>query len=53
MTYYGRAYFFKGDVLFRQNKYNEAYQCYYQGKLIADKDLNNCTLSDYRITGWE
>ena len=46
-TYYGRANFSKGDVLFRKNKYNEAYEYYYQGKLIAEKNSNDCTLSDY------
>jgi signal transduction histidine kinase len=44
---YGFAHFSKGDVLFAENKYNEAYRYFYQGKLIAKKDINNCTLSDY------
>jgi len=44
---YGQAYFFKGDILFAENKYDEAYQNYYQGKLIANNSLDDCTLSDY------
>jgi len=44
---YGQAFFFKGDVLFQENKYTEAYRYFYQGKLIANKDVNDCTLGDY------
>ncbi|GAC1549124.1 MAG: hypothetical protein NVS3B13_00310 [Mucilaginibacter sp.] len=44
---YGQAFFFKGDVLFAEKKYNEAYRYFYQGKLIASKDINDCALSDY------
>jgi len=44
---FGQANFYKGGVLFDQNKYEEAYQYYYQGKLIASKNLDDCTLSDY------
>ena len=47
MPDYGISFFSKGDVLFAENKYNEAYQYFYQGKLIAKKDINDCTLSDY------
>jgi len=47
MRDYGASFFSKGDVLFAENKYNEAYQYFYQGKLIAKKDINDCTLSDY------
>jgi len=47
LSQYGFSYFAKGDVLFAENKYNEAYQYFYQGKLIAKKDVNDCTLSDY------
>jgi signal transduction histidine kinase len=47
MTQYGQAYFFKGDILFDENKYEEAYQYYYQGKTIAHKGLNDCTMGDY------
>jgi signal transduction histidine kinase len=44
---YGEAFFFKGDVLFAENKYNEAYRYFYQGKLITSKDTNDCALNDY------
>ncbi|HWZ14504.1 MAG TPA: ATP-binding protein [Mucilaginibacter sp.] len=44
---YGQAFFFKGDVLFSEKKYNEAYRYFYQGKLTASKDINDCALSDY------
>jgi len=47
MSDYAFSHFSKGDVLFAENKYNEAYQYFYQGKLIAKKDINDCTLSDY------
>jgi signal transduction histidine kinase len=47
MAKYGQACIFKGDVLFEENKYSEAYQYYYQGKMLGNKSLNNCTLSDY------
>ena len=46
---YGLAKFYKGDALFRQNKFNDAYLNYYQGKIISNKSkkLQNCLLSDY------
>jgi len=44
---YGQAYFLKGDILFDENKYDEAYQYYYQGKIIASNSLDDCILSDY------
>ncbi|CAM3752878.1 HAMP domain-containing sensor histidine kinase [Mucilaginibacter galii] len=46
---YGLAKFYKGDALFRENKYNEAYLNYYQGKIASSqsKKLQNCLLSDY------
>jgi len=47
MSDYGLALFSKGDVLFGEKKYNEAYRYFYQGKLVAKKDINKCTLSDY------
>ncbi|MDB5132675.1 MAG: sensor histidine kinase [Mucilaginibacter sp.] len=47
VTRYGEAFFFKGDVLFAENRYNEAYRYFYQGKLIASKDINDCALNDY------
>ncbi|HEY8931171.1 MAG TPA: ATP-binding protein [Mucilaginibacter sp.] len=44
---YGRAHFFKGDVLFDSKHYNQAYQYFYQGKIIASNSLDVCVLSDY------
>src|ERR1700749_4528805 len=44
---FGLANFYKGGVLFDQNKYEEAYPYYYQGKFVASKNLDDCTLSDY------
>lgn len=44
---YGEAFFFKGNVLFSEKKYNEAYRYFYQGKLIASRDTNDCALNDY------
>ena len=47
MGYYGRAFFYKGDILFEENKFKDAYQYYYKGKLVGNKDVNACALSDY------
>ena len=44
---FGMANFYKGGVLFDQNKYEEAYQYYYRGKIVASRNLDDCTLSDY------
>ena len=46
---YGLAKFYKGDALFRQNNYDDAYLNYYQGKIVSNqsKKLQNCMLSDY------
>jgi len=44
---YGMAAFGKGDALFALNRYPEAYQYYYKGKLIARNNFDNCTLGDY------
>jgi signal transduction histidine kinase len=37
----------KGDVLFSQEKYPQAYQYYYLAKLAAEKSLDPCTYSEY------
>lgn len=47
LIYYVKAVFNKGDILFKENKFNEAYKFYYQGKRLADKGLNNCALGDF------
>ncbi|HVW96743.1 MAG TPA: ATP-binding protein [Mucilaginibacter sp.] len=44
---YGQAHFFKGDLLFDDNHYNEAYKYFYQGKIIANNNLDICNISDY------
>lgn len=46
-TEYGKACFYKGDRLFDEEKYTDAYQYYYQGKIAGSSALNDCTLSDY------
>ncbi|MES2107832.1 MAG: ATP-binding protein [Bacteroidota bacterium] len=46
-TQYGQAHFFKGDVLFDNNRYNEAYKYFYQGKIIASNNVDICIISDY------
>ncbi|MDB5141300.1 MAG: tetratricopeptide repeat protein [Mucilaginibacter sp.] len=37
----------KGDVYFGLNQYNDAYQCYFQGYLLAKSNLHNVSLADY------
>lgn len=44
---YASLFFNRGDLLFRQKKYNEAYQSYYKGKLIAKTILDPCAISEY------
>jgi signal transduction histidine kinase len=44
---YGQANFYKGDILFDENDYNEAYQYFYKGKVIGSNSLDGCILSDY------
>lgn len=41
------GYVSKGDVLFAQKQYTDAYQFYYQGKVAAEKSLDPCTYSEY------
>lgn len=43
----GIAYFSLGDVAFKKQKYMQAYQYYYQGKVTGRNNLNNCILGDY------
>lgn len=44
---FGRACFCKGDLLFDEGKFSDAYQYYYQGKIAGNNSLNDCTLADY------
>jgi two-component system sensor histidine kinase VicK len=37
----------KGDVYFSLNQFNDAYQCYFQGYLLAKSNLHNVSLADY------
>ncbi|HEY4197695.1 MAG TPA: tetratricopeptide repeat-containing sensor histidine kinase [Mucilaginibacter sp.] len=44
---FAEANYAKGDTYFSLNQYNDAYQCYFQGYLIAKNYLNKVSLSDY------
>ncbi|UOE46353.1 HAMP domain-containing histidine kinase [Mucilaginibacter sp. SMC90] len=44
---YGQAHLAKGDVLFDERRYNEAYGYFYEGKVIANNNLDDCTMGDY------
>ncbi|WP_167667770.1 tetratricopeptide repeat-containing sensor histidine kinase [Mucilaginibacter gossypiicola] len=44
---YGQAHLAKGDVLFDEHRYNEAYGYFYEGKVIANNNLDDCTMGDY------
>lgn len=44
---YGQAHLAKGDVLFDEHHYNEAYGYFYEGKVIANNNLDDCTMGDY------
>ena len=44
---FAEANYAKGDAYFSLNQYNDAYQCYFQGYLIARNYLNKVSLSDY------
>lgn len=41
------AYFSKGDVFFEQKNYSEAYEHYFQGKIIAGQLMDRCVISQY------
>lgn len=44
---YSIALFQKGDLLFEMKRFNDAYQYYYRGKLIAQTILDPCAVSEY------
>ena len=46
-TKLAQAYSFKGDVLFEEGRFNDAYQYFFRGKSIAKKDGNQCALGDF------
>jgi signal transduction histidine kinase len=46
-TEYARANYGKGDILFNEKKYDEAYTYYYKARSIGKANLDSCTLSEY------
>jgi signal transduction histidine kinase len=46
-TEYALANYNKGDILFNQKDYNEAYSYYYQARLVGKTNLDSCTLGEY------
>jgi len=44
---FAEANYAKGDTYFSLNQYNDSYQCYFQGYLIAKNYLNKRSLADY------
>ena len=44
---YSNALFQKGDLLFNIKRYNDAYQYYYRGNIIAKTILDPCAVSEY------
>ncbi len=48
-TEYAVANYNKGDILFNQKQYNEAYTYYYKARSIGKTNLDSCTLSEYNF----
>ena len=44
---YELASYAKGDVLFKEGKYNEAYTYYYQARLLPETHLSACATASY------
>jgi len=44
---FAEANYAKGDAYFNLNQFNDSYQCYFQGYLIAKNYLNKRSLADY------
>lgn len=44
---YVKANFAKGDVLFNEGKYNEAYTHYYKARRAGNSTYDSCTLGEY------
>ncbi|HVW13171.1 MAG TPA: ATP-binding protein [Mucilaginibacter sp.] len=44
---FAEANYARGDAYFNLGQYNDAYQCYFQGYLVAKNYLNQVSLSDY------
>lgn len=47
MWSYASANFFKGDNFLEQKKYNDAFQSFYKGKLVAESIYDPCALSEF------
>ena len=47
MWSYASGHFFKGDNYLEQKKYNDAFQAFYKGKLIAESIYDPCALSEF------
>lgn len=47
MKDYGKALFYRGDILMGQKKYDEAYLSYYQGREVIAKIHDTCVLNEY------
>ncbi len=48
-TEYALANYGKGDILFNEKKYDEAYAYYYKARSIGKTTLDSCTLSEYNF----
>jgi signal transduction histidine kinase len=46
-TEYALANYNKGDILFNQKNYNEAYSYYYKARSVGKTTLDSCTLGEY------
>jgi len=46
-TEYASAHYGRGDILYSQQKYNEAYEYYYKARALGKTNLDSCTLSEY------
>ncbi|MDB5136435.1 MAG: tetratricopeptide repeat protein [Mucilaginibacter sp.] len=44
---FAEANYAKGDAYFNVSQFNDAYQCYFQGYLLAKNNLNRASLADY------
>jgi signal transduction histidine kinase len=46
-TEYAIANYNKGDILFNEKNYNDAYSYYYQARMVGKTTLDSCTLGEY------
>lgn len=47
MKDYGKALFYRGDILMEQKEYDDAYLSYYQGRQVIEKTRDTCVLNEY------